>query len=86
MSTGGGWDVPDLMTTLTGTTTTWQPSTTFHYRWNGCGCGTSVIHVGCSTHEHDYQQAQGEYRHTLYCRTCGDTKTLKPPKAKKETE
>ena len=86
-ATGGGWDTGSGSLTIgTGTSDTtvvggWWPDTTYHYHWNGCGCGVHV--VGRSTHQHDYQQAQGSaYEDTLFCRTCGDTKRLKPRKAK----
>lgn len=72
--------------TSTGITTTAHstlPGSGFHYHYHGCGCGTTYISWPAPTpHQHDYQQANGEYEHLLYCRTCGETKRLNKAKAK----
>lgn len=53
-----------------------NPCGTYWYPWYGHYCS----HVHAEAHEHDYQQADGAFNDTLYCRKCGETKRLKARK------
>lgn len=68
----------DYGTSITiGTTGNWCSSCgSYWYGWLSHHC------YHATAHEHDFEQARGEYEGTLFCRKCGETQKLRLPKVK----